>query len=132
MISRSRCALSREAQRFRNVGFARYEARDLTRRYEEAQASLDRAAWENTKVFKDPSEQLWLPFMILACVPLSVIFASLPSDLERIRKFLSPSAKLTSVALLEDLETERAIQEFRDSVNENEAEAFTKPELWGH
>jgi hypothetical protein len=82
-------------------------------------------------VFKDPSEQLWLPFMVLACVPVAVIFASVPSDLARIRNFLSPSAQLTSVALFEDSETEKAIQEYRDSVDANEAEAFTKPELWG-
>lgn len=123
--------LSREARRFRNMEMARYEARDLARRYAAAQAAIDRDNWEKTKVFKDPSEQLWIPFLLLACVPLAVLFASVPSDLARIRKFLSPSTELTMAVLVEDLETERAIQEYRDSVNANDADAFTKPELWG-
>ena len=131
-LRRSCALLSREAQRFRNVASARYEARDLSRRYHEAQAVLDRVAWDKAKLFKDPAESLWVPFLLLACVPLSVLFASIPSDLERISEFLSLSARKTSVALLEDLETERAIQEYRDSLDSRDAEAFTKPELWGH
>lgn len=126
-----RVLLSREAQRFRNLGFARYEARNLARRFESAQAALDKQNWENTKVFKDPAEQLWIPFLLLACVPLAAAFANVPADLERVRKFLTPSSQLTSAILYEDLETEHAIQEYRDSVDKNDAEAFTKPELWG-
>ena len=117
--------------RFRNLGHARYEARDLARRFEAAQAAIDRDNWEKTKVFKDPAEQLWIPFLLLACVPLAVLFASVPDEIARMRNFLSPQNELTSAVLLEDLETEHAIIEYRDSVDQNDAEAFTKPELWG-
>jgi hypothetical protein len=110
---------------------ARYEARDLARRFEAAQAAIDRDNWEKTKVFKDPSEQLWIPFLILACVPLAVLFASVPQDIARIRSFLAPSSELTSAVLVEDLETEHAIIELRDSAPVHDAESFTKPELWG-
>ena len=123
--------LSREARRFQNLGHARYEARELSRRFADAQAALQRDEWEKTKVFKDPSEQLWIPFLILACVPLAVLFANVPNELTRLRHFLSPSTQLTSVIMLEDMETERAIQEYRDSVDKDDADAFTKPELWG-
>jgi hypothetical protein len=122
---------SREARRFRNMEMARYEARDLARRFEAAQAAIDRDNWEKTKVFKDPSEQLWIPFLILACVPLAVLFASVPQDIARIRSFLAPSSELTSAVLVEDLETEHAIIELRDSAPVHDAESFTKPELWG-
>jgi hypothetical protein len=131
MFVRTLSKLSREAQRFRNLGYARYEARDLARRFESAQAAIERDNWEKTKVFKDPAEQLWIPFLILACAPLAVLFASVPADICRIRNFLSPSSELTSAILVEDLETEHAIQEYRDSVDRNDGDAFTKPELWG-
>lgn len=131
MLVRGLLRMSREAQRFRNLGHARYEARDLARRFEAAQAAIERDNWEKTKVFQDPAEQLWIPFLLLACVPLAVLFASVPADLSRIRNFLSPSAGLTSAVLVEDLETEHAIQMYRDSVDKNDADAFTKPELWG-
>ena len=131
MLFRHCVQLSREAQRFRNLGNARYEARDLARRMDSARAAIERDEWEKTKVFKDPAEQLWAPFLLLACVPLAILFAQIPKDLNRIRNFLSPSSELTSAILLEDMQTERAIQEYRDSVNPNEADAFTKPELWG-
>ena len=130
MLTRSLTRLSREAQKFRNIGFARYEARDLSRRMDLAQAALNRDAWEQAKVFKDPAEQLWVPFLILACVPLAVLCASLPGELERVRSFLS-SGGLTSAVLVEDMQTERAILEYRDSVHPHDADAFTKPELWG-
>jgi hypothetical protein len=123
--------LSREAQRFRNLGNSRYEARDLSRRMDTARAAIERDEWEKTKVFKDPAEQLWAPFLLLACVPLAVLLAHLPQDLKRIKNFLSPSTQLTSAMLLEDMQTEEAIQEYRDSVDPNQADAFTKPELWG-
>lgn len=123
--------LSREARRFQNLGHARYEARELSRRFADAQAAIQKDEWEKAKIFKDPSEQLWIPFLILACVPLAVLFANVPGDLTRIREFLSPSSHLTSVIMLEDMETEKAIQEYRDSVDKNDADAFTKPELWG-
>jgi hypothetical protein len=123
--------LSREARRFQNLGQARYEARDLARRYEAAQAAIDRDNWEKTKVFKDPADQLWIPFLLLACVPLAVLFANVPTDLGRLKNFLSPSSQLTSAVLVEDLQTEHAILEYRDSLDSNEADAFTKPELWG-
>ena len=130
-MQRSLQMLSREAQRFRNLGVARYEARDLSRRMDLARAAIDRDEWEKAKVFKDPAEQLWFPFLILACVPLAVLCASVPNDLNRVKLFLSPSSRLTSAILVEDLQTEQAIQEYRDSVPVNDAEAFTKPELWG-
>ena len=113
------------------MGHARYEARELARRFAEAQAAIQKDEWDKAKVFKDPSEQLWLPFLILACAPLAVLFANIPRDLQRIQQFLSPSARLTSAILVEDMETERAIQEHRDTVDKNDADAFTKPELWG-
>lgn len=131
MFSRFPVALSREAQRFRKLGIARYEARDLSRRMDAARAAITKADLEKNKVFEDPSDQLWLPFLILACVPLAVIFAQIPNDLGRITQFLSPSSRATSALLLEDYETERVIQEHRDSVPINEVDAFTKPELWG-
>ena len=131
MISQGRLVLSREARRFQNLGNARYEARDLSRRFHEAQAAIQRDEWEKAKVFKDPSEQLWIPFLILACVPMAVLFANAPNDLYRIKQFLSPTSRMTSAVLVEDMGTEQAIQEYRDSVDKNDAEAFTKPELWG-
>ena len=131
MFHRKWVLLSRELQRFRNLGNARYEARDLSRRMDTARAAIERDEWEKTKVFKDPAEQLWAPFLLLACVPLAVVFAHLPNDLNRIKLFLSPSNQLTSAMLLEDMQTEQAIQEYRDSVDPNQADAFTKPELWG-
>ena len=131
MFVRSVFSLSREAMRFRNLGNARYEARDLARRFETAQAAIEKDNWDKTKVFKDPAEQLWIPFLLLACVPMAVLFAQVPHDVSRIRQFLSPSSVLTSAVLVEDLETEHAIMEYRDSVDSNDAEAFTKPELWG-
>ena len=131
MLIRSYRLLSREARRFQNLGHARYEARELARRFAEAQAAIQKDEWDKAKVFKDPSEQLWLPFLILACAPLAVLFANIPRDLQRIQQFLSPSARLTSAILVEDMETERAIQEHRDTVDKNDADAFTKPELWG-
>jgi hypothetical protein len=127
----ARLLLSREAQRFRNLGFARYEARELARRFESAQSEIDKQNWEKAKVFKDPAEQLWIPFLILACIPLAAAFASIPADLNRLRRFLTSSSQLTSVIMYEDLKTERAIQEHRDSVDKHDADAFTKPELWG-
>ena len=96
-----------------------------------ARAAIERDEWEKTRVFKDPAEQLWAPFLILACVPLAVLFAQVPKDLNRIKNFISPSSQLTSAILLEDMQTEFAIQEYRDSVHPNQADAFTKPELWG-
>ena len=130
-MNRSLIILSREAQRFRNLGNARYEARDLARRMDTARAAIERDEWEKTRVFKDPAEQLWAPFLILACVPLAVLFAQVPKDLNRIKNFISPSSQLTSAILLEDMQTEFAIQEYRDSVHPNQADSFTKPELWG-
>ncbi len=131
MFCRIPLALSREAQRFRNLGLARYEARDLRRRMDAARAAISKAESEKNKVFADPSDQLWLPFLVLACVPLAVFFAQIPTDLSRLSRFLSPSSRATAALLLEDYETEKAIQEHRDSVPSNEIEAFTKPELWG-
>ena len=113
------------------MGNARYEARELARRMDTARAAIEKDEWEKAKVFKDPAEQLWAPFLILACVPLAVVFAQVPTDLERLQNFLSPSSRLTSALLLEDMQTEEAIREYRDSVPKNHADAFTKPELWG-
>jgi hypothetical protein len=96
-----------------------------------ARAAIARYEWENTKVFKDPAEQLWVPFLILACIPLAVLFSQVPRDFQRLGNYLSSSSKLTSALLLEDLQTEEAIQEYRDSVPSNHADSFTKPELWG-
>ena len=131
MMNRTTSLLSREARRFQNLGFARYEARDLSRRFQHAQSAIEKDEWEKAKVFKDPAEQLWLPFLVLACIPLAVAFASVPNDIARIKQFLSPNARRTSAVLVEDLETERAIQEYRDSVDQHDGDAFTKPELWG-
>ena len=130
-MQRSLSLLSREAQKFRNLGVARYEARELSRKMELARAAIDKDEWEKAKVFKDPAEQLWFPFLILACVPLAVLFANVPKDLNRIREFLSPSTGLTSALLVQDMQTEQAIQEYRDSLPADHADAFTKPELWG-
>ena len=131
MLRRCGVVFSREVQRFRNLGNARYEARELARRMDTARAAIERDEWDKTKIFKDPAEQLWAPFLLLACVPLAVLFAQVPQDMNRIKNFLSPSSELTSAILLEDMQTEQAIQEYRDSVHPNEADAFTKPELWG-
>ena len=131
MLRRCGVVFSREVQRFRNLGNARYEARELARRMDTARAAIERDEWEKTKIFKDPAEQLWAPFLLLACVPLAVLFAQVPKDMNRIKNFLSPSSELTSAILLEDMQTEQAILEYRDSVHPNEADAFTKPELWG-
>jgi hypothetical protein len=131
MLSRTSRLFSREAQRFRNLGVARYEARDLSRRMDAAKASIEKLEREKNKVFTDPADQLWFPFLLLACVPLAVFFAHIPRDIARITKYLSPSSRATSALLLEDYETDRVIQEYRDSVPSDEVDAFTKPELWG-
>lgn len=130
MFHKSYRLLSREAQKFRNIGTARYEARELSRRMHIAQMAIQRDEWEKAKVFKDPSEQLWLPFIVLACVPLGVLFASVPHEIARIVDFVK-SSETTGAVLLEDLNADIAIQEYRDSLPTNEADAFTKPELWG-
>ena len=129
---RSVSLLSREARRFRNLGTARYEARDLARRMDIARMAVERDEWEKAKIFKDPAEQLWVPFLVLACFPIAVACAHLPGEVTKFTKFLNKSEKITNTILpFEDLETERVIQEYRDSIPENEADHFIKPELWG-
>lgn len=130
MLTTSCRCLSREARKFRNIGVARYEARELSRRMDIAQMAIQRDEWEKAKVFKDPSEQLWIPFIILGLAPLAVLCASLGKDWSRIRDFLSQT-NATSAVLLDDLKGDVAVQEYRDSVHPDDADAFTKPELWG-
>ena len=127
---RSHVIFSREARKFRNMGVARYEARNLANRMDAAQMALQRDEWEKAKLFKDPSEQLWLPFMILSLAPLAVLVASFGKDLESFRAFFK-SKDLTTAVLLDDLKGDVDVQEYRDSVHPDEADAFTKPELWG-